>query len=306
MMRMGLGFITKVPSSFSGKIRDDIINSAITGTMDDAGRMQVYDTDARIDDLDDDINTDLRMIAYRLPNSASESEAFLREHGLNDMVKKLTSLRRNAYFCEDDAKKAFSETMMKGYGQAYAADAAYETDKRLIKKDPNGPHWRIRPGNVTVNETKIKECAERYSVNVLATNLPRAEYNSVNLRNGANAEGVVKMYLDRFVIEHAFKLMKSGTGVGHMFIHTPSRQDAVVFLSSLATMVSNTADAVMRRSSVLNGTTMKHVSDFMITTLVKYDRGNDEKYISGGPGATETALRIVDALGIDPELLLGH
>jgi hypothetical protein len=40
--------------------------------------------------------------------------------------------------------------------------------------------------------------------------------------------------------------------------------------------------------------------------LVRYDRENNEKSVTGGPGATEAALAIVDALNIDPELLFGY
>jgi transposase len=306
MIDSDIGFITKVPSSFSGKIRGDIINSAVTGVMDDVGGKRVYDTDARVDDDANDIHAEMRFVAYRLPDSISDAERFLREQGLKDMEKRMTSLKRNAYFCEDDARKAFDEAVNGGYAPSYNVNAVYEDDKRLKRKDPDGPHWRIRPGDVAVNENVIGKCAERYSVNVLITNLPRKEHNSVNLRNGANAEGIVDMYLNGFTIEHAFKLMKSGTGVGHMFIHTPSRQDAVVFLSSLATMISNVANAVMKRMPDMKEMTMKHISDFMMTTIVRYCRENDEKSVTGGPGATEAALAIVDALNIDPELLLGY
>ena len=306
MTEMNLGFVAKVPSSFSEKIRDGIVNSAVTGVMDDINGKQVYDTDARIDDDDNGLHTDLRFIAYRLPGSIQDALTFLRGQGLTDTERRVTSMKRNAYFCEDDAKKAFAETMCKGYAPSYTVSAEYEEDRRLMKKDPDGPHWRIRPGDVSVNENAIRKCAERYSVNVLATNLPRNEYNSVNLRNGANAEGVVNMYIGGYTIEHAFKLLKSGTGVGHMFIHTPSRQDAVVFLSSLATMISNVVDAVLKRKLGPESVTMKHITDFMMTAIVEYDRKSDEKFISGWPGASEEAMRIVDALGIDPELLLGY
>ena len=306
MLDMGLGFVVKVPSSFACKIRDDIVHSAVVGGMDRSGERLLYDTGARIDDDENDLHADLRFVAYRLPGSLSDAEAFLRGQGLKDMERRMASLRRERFFCEDDARKRFADVLGGGHAPAYSADASYEVDGGPGKKGPDGPRWRVLPRDVRAREDAVKECAERYSVSVLATNLPMRERNAVNLRNGASADGVVDMYLGNYSVEHAFKLLKSGTGVGHMFIHTPSRQDAVVFLSSLATMVSNTVDAVLKRSLGKDAVTMRHISDFMMTTLVRYDRERDEKTIVGGPGASDRALRIVDAMGVDPELLLGY
>jgi len=143
-------------------------------------------------------NADLRFVAYRLPGSLSDAEAFLRGQGLKDMERRMTSLRRERFFCEDDARKRFADVLGGGYAPAYSADASYEIDGRLEKKDPDGPRWRIRPRDVRAREDAVKECAERYSVSVLATNLPMRGRNSVNLRNGASADGVVDMYLGNY------------------------------------------------------------------------------------------------------------
>ena len=51
--------------------------------------------------------------------------------------------------------------------------------------------------------------------------------------------------------------------------------------------------------------TMKHIIDFKATTLVVYDRANDTMFISGAPGDSEKAFRIMRKLGLDPILLLG-
>ena len=304
MMTMNMGFVTKVPSSFSYKVRDDVITSALAEGMHESNGRHLFDTENEVKDEKNGLGTMMRFVAYRLPDSVQEAEAFLRGHGLKDMTKRMTSLKRNAYFCEEDAVKAFSETLNGGYAQTYNATAGYVSDERLIKKDPDGPHWRIRPGDVTVNENAIAGCADRYSVNVLITNLPKSKDNAVNLRNGANADGIVNMYLSNFRTEHSFKLLKSGTGMARMFLHTPSRQDAVVFLSSLATTMSNVINAVLKRNGI--GMTMKHISKFMMTSIVRYDRDNDRKFITGGPGASKTGLKITDALNVDPELLLGY
>jgi len=307
MIDMNIGFVTKVPSSFSGKIRDDIVSSAVTGVMDDVGGRQIYDTDARIDDDDNDLHTDLRFVAYRLPDSLSDAEMFLRGQGLKDMEKRMTALKRRRYFCEDDAKKAFAETLSGGYAPAYTASAEYEEDRVLMKKHPDKPHWRVRPGNVTVEENAVSDHARRYSVSVLATNLPRTEYDSVNPRNGASANGAVNVYTGNFAIEHAFKQMKSGLGAGRMYIHTPSRQDAIVFLSSLAATMSGVVGAVLKRSSEEEERiTIKHIADFMLTTIVRYDREKNSVYVTGDPGAPEKAWGIVGALNIDRKFLLGY
>ena len=57
-----------------------------------------------------------------------------------------------------------------------------------------------------------------------------------------------------------------------MFLHTPSRQDAVVFLTSIASMISKAIDIVLKRTTPKEkkALTMKSISDRKAGTVLRY------------------------------------
>ena len=80
---MGMGFISKVPTIFSHKVRDVIVQSALSGRMDDVGDgYQVYDTEA------DTVCGKLRFIAYRSPKGTGRAMDYLERHGLKEAEKR--------------------------------------------------------------------------------------------------------------------------------------------------------------------------------------------------------------------------
>lgn len=93
-----------------------------------------------------------------------------------------------------------------------------------------------------------------------------------------------------------------------MFLHTPSRQDAVVFLTSIATMISKAMDIVLKRNTPKGrrALTMKYICDRKAGTVLRYDRDSDSVTILGEPGDREFIFDILDQLDIEPDLLLGY
>ena len=154
----------------------------------------------------------------------------------------------------------------------------------------------------------MDRAAREYSVNVLITNIPSANESHVNPRFGSTADDIVDIYLGEFDIEHVFRLSKSGLGMDRMFLHTPSRQDAVVFLTSIATMISKAMDIVLKRNTPKGrrALTMKYICDRKAGTVLRYDRDSDSVTILGEPGDREFIFDILDQLDIEPDLLLGY
>ena len=114
-------------------------------------------------------------------------------------------------------------------------------------------------------------------------------------------------------------MMKSDLNMGKVYIHSPARQDAMIFLTSVTTMIHAVIDNVLSPDLDSSASdpygdpdteskylTMKHVVDFMMNTDVIYDRDTDTMRISGAPGETEKAWDIIRRLDIEPELLLGY
>lgn len=316
MLDVGTHFITKVPTNFSGKIRDDIVRSAMLGIMDESkeheGRLY-YDTDSDTI-LGRDVTMDLRFIAFSLPGGYERAEEFVRGQGLVSFTKRISSLGK--FHCEKDAREAFDKVMGSSYG-AYSAEPYIYLDGRLMKKDPNGPCWRVKAKNITVNESDIGDSARAYAINVLVTNLPRGHDDDI--MKGATADMVIDAYLGQYRVEHAFRMMKSYLNMGKVYIHSPARQDAMIFLTSVTTMIHAVIDNILSPdldSSISDPyddpemeskyLTMKHIVDFMMNTDVIYDRDTDTMRISGAPGETKKAWDIIRRLDIDPKLLLGY
>lgn len=68
---------------------------------------------------------------------------------------------------------------------------------------------------------KLEVMAEDGGMAALVTNLPRALKSSENIRRDSTSESVLRLYLDQCMIEHTYRLMKSGLGVDKVFIHMP-------------------------------------------------------------------------------------
>lgn len=300
LLELGWGFVTKAPSNFNDLVKDDIVYSAILGEMDESpehpGR-HLYDTKAEYK------GRELRFIAYRLPNGIDDSMEYLTTRGLEIAKKRIAKFKSGKYFCEDDARKAFSD-MMERYDGVYSSDAVFEENARLVKKDPDGPHWRGCPGEVSLNADAVRASAERFSVQVLVTDLPFAAEDDGDLRKGASADTVVDLYLGQYYSEKNFRIMKSGMGVNHVYIHTHSRQDAMVFVVSLSTAISNTVDSVLKMSG--DERTFRQLEDGFRNCTVEYDRANDTMMFRGPPEKRTDFYHILDLLKTDRRFLLGY
>lgn len=138
MLEVGTHFITKVPTNFSGKIRDDIVRSAMSGIMDGSeehGGRLYYDTDSDTV-LGKGVTKDLRFIAFSLPGGYERAEEFIRNQGLTSFKKRISSLGK--FQCEKDAREAFDKVLGSAYG-AYSAEPDIYLDDRLMRKGPDGP-----------------------------------------------------------------------------------------------------------------------------------------------------------------------
>ena len=308
-MDLDLGFVTKCPLSFADRIHDDIVRSVMLGCMDESpeheGRF-IYDTHSEVE-LDGK-TVDLRFVAYRLPHAYAEAAEFYRTKASSAMESRLVSLKRELFHCEKDAREAFDIVMGTDKEKIFRSDVEIFEDTRIRKEDPNGPCWRAYFRNLRIDDDSLDRAAREYSINVLVTNIPSANISEKNLRSGATADDIVNTYLDEFTIEHVFRLGKSGLGMDHMFLHTPSRQDAVVFLTSIASMISKTVDIVLKRGTPKGkkALTMKSISDRKAGTVLRYHRDRDCVTILGEPGDQEFIFDVLERLGIEPDLLLNH
>ena len=308
-MDLDLGFVTKCPLNFADRIHDDIVRSVMLGWMDESQKHEgryIYDTHSEVE-LDGRI-VDLRFVAYRLPHAYADAVKFYRTKAKSAMESRLVSLKRELFHCGKDAMEAFDIVMGTDKERIFRSDVEVFMDERIHKEDPDGPCWRAYFHDLRIDDEALDRAATEYSINVLVTNIPSANVSEKNLRFGATADDIVDIYIGEFAIEHVFRLGKSGLGVDHMFLHTPSRQDSVVFLTSIASMISKTIDIVLKRGTPKGkrALTMKCISDRKAGTALRYHRERDGVTILGEPGDQEFIFDILGRLGIEPDLLLGY
>lgn len=312
MVGMDVGFVSKVPVNFCDKVRDKILYSSGQGVMDacpDMDGWSVYDTDSEVD------GKVLRFIACRNEKAVRKRRRHIETKDREKVQKALDALARKEFSCQADAKKAFDATVAKyRRNTPYTAIAEYvpfETydrgDRRGRPKKGEEPErrteWRISP-TLTVDPKRLDEMSEAGGTNVLITNLPRRDTDADNVRDGATAQTVLRLYLNEYKVEHTYRLMKSGLGVDRVFFRTPSRENAMMFVVGIATLIENVIDAMNRRNGERD--TFRTVIYQFETMVVKYSRSDDSMDFEGPDERVEQLFRYLEILRIAPQFLLQH
>ena len=310
LLSMGLGFISKAPSSFSDKVRDGIVYSAVNSWMDVSGLdgYSVYDTEA------DTVCGKLRFVAYRSPKGTAEEMDYLERQGRKDAEKLFRPFVRKRFACETDAVMMFDETLSRHKGSAYVISgtpvAIEETVRRETRgRPPKGTEapavkvsWKIEV-SMRFDRELAENIAKAYDVSVIVTNLPFAAEDAENVRHGAATDTVLRLYLDQYKVEHTYRLMRSGMGVDSVYVHTPSRANALLFVIAIATLISSIMDALMRRNG--HPRTVKKICSDLQNAAVIYDRGNDRLTVGGPNGSMSDLFFCLGVFDTDPSLLLG-
>ncbi|WP_400218752.1 hypothetical protein [Methanomethylophilus alvi] len=95
--------------------------------------------------------------------------------------------------------------------------------------------------------------------------------------------------------------MKDGMGIDRVYLHRPSRENAMMFVISLGTMLSDIITHVLKSNGI--DMTMQSISGTMSTLDIVQDA--EGEYLDGPEGHIDLFLRILEALEIDPDHLLG-
>ncbi|MGN0138055.1 MAG: transposase [Candidatus Methanomethylophilaceae archaeon] len=297
----GVCFVTKVPGSFSNNLKRTVVESARSGLMDASpkykGRL-VYETHSPICNSEGEMYGDLRLIAYILPGGKKRARRFLETKGLNDFTKALKRVWHMRFKSREDAVEAVFQAFDEAEEPIYNAVVEYDIDNR---KKGDEPKWMVRIKNVLVDESKIDEAAERYSIQVLITNARLTKKDSEAPIEGLTTDSVVNRYLTQAVIEKRFRMMKTCHGIGHIFIHTPIRQDVMIRLDIITTSIQSVMDEVMKRKRPVKGRniTVEMLSDKLIGSRLAIDQPNGRIFMSGDQESKDLFFEAVDRLGVN-------
>ena len=90
--------------------------------------------------------------------------------------------------------------------------------------------------------------------------------------------------------------------IGRVYIHRPSRENAMSFVCSLATMMTDVIDHVLKSKGI--DMTFCRIVDELSRLDLRYDRENAEEYFSGPSDSIDLFMDVVEALGIDADHLI--
>ena len=147
------------------------------------------------------------------------------------------------------------------------------------------------------------------SASVLVTDIPCTESDRRCYRDGMTADGIIRLYREEYRVEHCIRFTKSGVGIDQVFLQTPSRERAMMFVVTELTVLTSTADAVFRsRGMKLNGVqmTVNNLMQELQGTTVRLDRSEMRMFVETPQGKEIDLFEITDALQINPRLLLGY
>lgn len=317
-----LGFVTRCPDSFGRLARERAVEAALLVGLEplpdhDGIGYADLDMDAYRNRPGDDHVT-LRFVVTLEESKVRDELERIRKEENDRITRTLGGITRSVYMSQGDAEAAIaaaSGDLELPEGAVVRAVRLSDTEAEevvgnQIKRVPPGfdGWWGIRV-DCPFDEEAARPAAERAACFVLVTNLPRSDKKEDNCRDGARPQDIVSLYREEYKVEHSFRLMKSGIGIDEVFLQTPSRESAMMFVVSIAVLMSNIADAVFRRADArLDGRTltMHSLAYEYQTTLVCFSRQDRRLYVKGSDGVADRLFATTDLLRINPQLLLGY
>ena len=95
--------------------------------------------------------------------------------------------------------------------------------------------------------------------------------------------------------------MKSGFGLSTVYLQKPSRENAMMAVISLATMISDTIHRVLEMNGMKN--TAENIANELMSLNIMHDRSRGSEFFRGSDMVIEEFLGYADGLGIDTDHL---
>ena len=136
----GLHYITKVPDNFSEHIRRTVVDSVLSGSIDESGThpgRAYYETHSDIVDSDGRNHGRARLIAFRLPNGIKRAERYLRDRGLRNLQKVLKSVWHKRFRTREEIVDAVLDALDQADQPIYNAEVECTVDKRAKPGEPS-------------------------------------------------------------------------------------------------------------------------------------------------------------------------
>ena len=308
MIDMGMHFVSKCSETFTGKARDRIREWSVDTKMHKARKRGLWMADTEMElDMAKNRKETLRFVAFRHDAKVERSMERIRSKAQEDAVEVCESFKGRRFSTEEEALEAFTGLGLDPMGpfSFNISTAHYQTEH-----PEDVPDWwelRLEP---LISEPNIRRKAEIEQTVVLVTNLPGPdEGRTSDEMTVFSNESVLTYYNQEYKVEKSFRFMKSGMGMNSIFLQTPSRENAMMFVISIAVLISNIADAMFKRAkTLLDGRqlTMYNLANEVQNTIVLYSRSENSLRLQGPPKVTGRLFDLTDTLEINPQYLLGY
>lgn len=309
-----LGFVSRCPANFGKNAQENAINMAFEQGFVRKGERRYcdFDMDARFGQARKETVKGFRFVVTLDDTSVARSRATILKRASKEARKAAEKVLNSIYSSEDAARRAV-EAVPESTGLVKLSFAISETEPPEGRRGAGRRWWRVDAMDM-VDEDELTAAAERAAAFVHITNLPKRNDDAPlrSFRKGTTSEEIVRIYRDEIVVERAFRLTKTTLGIDEVYLQTPSRENAMMFVVAVVAMVKRAADAVFRRKKILlNGRqlTAYGLEVELQTVMVMYDRSQQRMYLQMGKGRNTYGVepfRITDALGISPQLLVGY
>ncbi len=306
MDAMGIGYVTKLADNTIDDGRDKALMVALPELYldEDDGHIRRF-ADVTVEFHGKKRRTVVvtNIVRYR------EMLKKLRTKIFSDLEAKVGKLSKMQFESEatalETARSKLNAKNLSGFKVTYRT-----VDKRVRKRPHQGPDAKDEEYR-TVYSLEIQLERDSDSIRILAlseasavliTNLGRSPSEDGDVRKGADAEMVNRLYNGQFVCEHAYRLMKSGLGLDSIYLQNPRRVDGMLFVVSLVAMMFTLIDAVLRGRDLKKGATVYRMKVEFLTSLM-INVGDDWEF-EGPPEKLDMFMERLSILSVDPESFL--
>lgn len=318
---LDIRFVTRCPAEFGFHLQERALDAAMAASCARSQRypdVEVYDQVLMMGnpDKDDELrpirtvvcfsDAKFRKELHRLEEARAEAERRIQERtdgkhwGSAQEVTDILSSFRLPANCR----------IVEEIGTFTVPGKANHPGRR--RKDevvPDITRYRLEKAEVVIDTDAAETDARRASATVLITDIPCTETDQGVYRTGMTSDGIMHLYREEHKVEHCIRFTKSGCRIDQVFLQTPSREEAMIFMVSELTVLTSTADAVFRREGMtLNGSrmTMNGLMHELVGSTVRLDRGEMRMFVEHPQGKDIDLFAITDALKINPRLMMGY
>ncbi len=306
MSELGIKFVSKCAANFVGRYADkvtEVFVSNPTHPYGSDGCMSEFEFDVA---LDKSHTEKLRFVAFREEKNVKEKEEKLKDFYQEKCIKMCELFDSEKFIDYEQALEFIRRIEIKK-----DTPIKVEFNEPVLSKniDLHGlPMW-ILDYKIFISDRLIRKIAEKNATVVIVTNLLKPKQNVENAVKTYSDVEIVSLYNQEYKVEQSFRFMKSGIGMNSIFLQTPSRENAMMFVISIAVLVTNIADAIFRREKMMlnkKTMTMYNLAYHIQTTIVHYSRNDNTLSLKGPSEVTDSYFKITDALQINPQYLLGY